>query len=423
MSEELTQFISCITDEAMQRICYSTTESGSGWNLKPIQFAVSSTDILAGYSDSQIFDETGVVRPEIIELIKQQTTENLQTDMQNGVWCQLPFSGLTKANKTTITHHIVIPSNLFTEKTTKQIKTIYFIYRDNNGENFLYGLARATSYMAYETGVTQSFFFNFTVANTTALDLTEFTVNYSYPLEIEGHNQNEDTHMALVKRDGSRTLTGLLNYENPRPEITKPTELVDKQYVDNMVNGSVEDLLNTTICPPGTLRYWPGEPSTVPTGWGIRNGQLLSITDNPVLYKLFGQKYESEAYLQGYDKSKYFPLMNDSGLFIRSCELNSQGTVTNSGYLNGIGFGYKQDSAVPNITAEAQFTQEWETFGRYPYSGAFYLKRRGGNGVDGRAGSFDIVGIDASRCSNVYQNNVSEARPNNRNYLPIIKLG
>lgn len=88
-----------------------------------------------------------------------------------------------------------------------------------------------------------------------------------------------------------------------------------------------------------------------------------------------------------------------------------------------MGFAQHQGSGVPNITGDAQFTQEWETWGVYPYSGAFYLKKRGGNGTDGTHGSFDIVGFDASRVSSVYQNNLQEVRVSNRNYIPIIRLG
>ena len=422
---DLTQFISCITDEAMQRICYSTTESGSGWTLKPFQFAVSTTDPLAGYSESQIFDEEGNVRPEIIKILRDVRTETLDLDLTNGVWCQLPYSGLTKANKTTITHHIVIPSNLFSEKTTKEIKTIYFIYKDQNGDAFLYALARATSYMAYETGVTQSFFFNFTVANSTQIDMTQFTVNYSYPLEIQDHDQNEDSHVALVKRDGSRSITGILKYDNiPVEEFIDDDQLIPKKYVDEYIQKSLLPLLNGSICPPGKIDWWPGLPDTIPEGWAVRNGQLLSIAENPVLYKILGQRYKNECRVgTSYDTAKYFPLMNDCGLFIRGSELSSGGSVLNDNLLNGVSFGGQQAGAVPNITGDAQFSQEWETWGKYPYSGAFYLKKRGGNGTDGTHGAFDIVGFDASRCNAVYKDGVSEVRPNNRNYLPFIKLG
>ena len=423
---EVDQFISAITDEAMQKICYSTGGSGSGWTLKPYEFAISSTDILSGYSDSQIFDSEGHVKPEIQEILKDFTTEKMQQDMNSGnVWCELPFSGVTKPKKEsdTLTHHLVVPSNYFSDQQVKQIKTIYFIYRDQNNNGFLYALARATNYMAYETGVTQSFFFNFTVTNSQSIDMTNFIVNYSYPLEIEGHNQSTASHMPLVMRDGSRTLTGILEYEQPRPAITEPNQLVDVQYINDLFGGSFTDYVNESICPPGTLRYWPGQPNTVPEGWAIRNGQLLLIAENPKLYALLGQRYESEATLAGYNKQTHFPLMNDSGLFIRGCEVNSSGTVTNSTYLNGIGFGAKQNCGAPNITGRAQFSQEWETWGVVAYEGAFVLEKRGGNGTDGTRGNFDIVRFDASRCSSVYQNNLNEIRPNNRNYLPIIKLG
>ena len=70
--------------------------------------------------------------------------------------------------------------------------------------------------------------------------------------------------------------------------------------------------------------------------------------------------------------------------------------------LDSSSLGNVVEAGIPNITGDAQFTQEWETWGVYPYSGAFYLKNRGGNGVDGSRGAFDIVGFDANRSNPVY---------------------
>lgn len=85
--------------------------------------------------------------------------------------------------------------------------------------------------------------------------------------------------------------------------------------------------------------------------------------------------------------------------------------------LNGVGFGNKQSSAVPNITGG---------FGAVnaAYSGSFYRNGNGRITLSTRNGSNwgSYALFDASRSSSVYKN-VSEARPLNRNYLPIIKLG
>ena len=64
--------------------------------------------------------------------------------------------------------------------------------------------------------------------------------------------------------------------------------------------------------------------------------------------------------------------------------------------------GQMTQAGLPNITGRIHLTQEWETFGVVDPSGAFYLEARGGNGVDGSHGSFELVGFDASRCSSVF---------------------
>lgn len=87
-------------------------------------------------------------------------------------------------------------------------------------------------------------------------------------------------------------------------------------------------------------------------------------------------------------ENKTLRLPRLKGIVEATIDQNSIGNITEAG--------------LPNITGTAQFSQEWETWGRYDYTGAFYLQKRGGNGVDGGHGNFDIVGFDASRSSQVY---------------------
>ena len=76
-------------------------------------------------------------------------------------------------------------------------------------------------------------------------------------------------------------------------------------------------------------------------------------------------------------------------------------------------FGSFQQDGVPNITGG--FTADGRDAAPY---GAFYLRSNSvGNDGSGNGGNY---GIDASRCSSVYQN-ISEARVKNRAYLPVIK--
>lgn len=248
---DIDQFILAITNEAMDKVCYETTGGNSGWNLRPYQFAISETDVLASFTDEEIFNEDGSVKPAIYDYLQKLTTQDLKDDSSN-IWCELPFSGVTKIGNVdagaeatgmgTLSHHIVIPADLTISGQTKQIKTIYYIYIDNRNVPFLYAVARANSYMIYETGLTQKYFFDFTVANAYALMATQFVVNYSYPFEIQDHNNSDKAHDDLLKRDGSRSLTGMLEYDASHPAITKTHQLVDKEYVDTYVadNATVE---------------------------------------------------------------------------------------------------------------------------------------------------------------------------------------
>ena len=246
---DIDQFILAITNEAMDKVCYETTGGNSGWNLRPYQFAISETDVLAQFTEDEIFNTDGSVKPEIYDYLQKLTTQDLKDDSVN-IWCELPFSGVTKIGSETdepsgmgtLSHHVVIPADLTIAGQTKLIKTIYYIYMDNRGVPFLYAIARANTYMIYEAGLTQKYFFDFTVANAYALATTTFVVNYSYPLEIQDHNNSEEAHHDLVKRDGSRSLTGIFEYDENHTPITKNNQLVDKSYVDNYVaeNATVE---------------------------------------------------------------------------------------------------------------------------------------------------------------------------------------
>ena len=409
------QFISAITDEAMARICYD-----GGWGLKPYKFLISQFDIFDGsstqepWSRKQAWDSGDeavreALKGEAFEYLQKVVTENMQNDYTAGnVWYNARFSSVTKANETTLVHHVNIPGDVAIDTTSKTIKTIYFVYQDNAGQDFLYAVARCNSSLIFETGITQSFFFNFTVTNSQTQEMTEFILNYSCAHEIEDHNVTfgPEIHSNLVARDGSRLLSGVLKYNNIS--------------VDQYIKDYILPLMNNTICPPGKLDWWPGAPSTIPEGWAVRNGQLLSISANPKLYQMFGQKYKSEC-TSGttYDTSKYFPLMNDCGLFIRGSELSQDGkTVQNTNLLNGVSFAGRQDSAAPNIKGTLN-----SPCGNL--SGAFYNTSGNLHWLSTRNSSqwLHQGAFNASRSSNIYKDGVTEVRPNNRNYLPIIKLG
>lgn len=314
------QFISAVTDEAMQRICYDENADGNGWKLTPLQFAISSTDPLEGYSDSQIWDDDGKVRPEIYEILHDFTTSMMKQDMDaltGGVWYESKFSGITPVNSggseeagyessATLTHHLVIPTNALPDGESRQIKTIYFIYVDaNNNEPFLYALARASSYLGYESGVTQSFFFNFTVANTDEITNVKFDVKYSYPLELEDHNQHPLAHNNLVTRDGSRNITGLLKYSSSVSMASADdTTIPNKKYVDDQIVGISTEVSGQTklyVTNSSGTRTKPDaitvvQQSGLPTGFVKQDGEYLMFTTPALPYIPYGQSTSGTSY-------------------------------------------------------------------------------------------------------------------------------
>lgn len=90
--------------------------------------------------------------------------------------------------------------------------------------------------------------------------------------------------------------------------------------------------------------------------------------------------------------------------------------------MKSVAFGNFQDCALPNIKG----TFFGETSG-HSYeaacSGAFYMSGSGNAGVGKSDKDNKKTCFDASRCSNIYKNNINEVIVKNRNYLPIIKLG
>lgn len=222
-----TKFISVITDEAMQKICYT----GGGWTLSPYQFAISETNLLG---DIPPLDSEGNVTQEAYDKLKSMTSADMYADLAtSSKWCQRPFEAITKTNATTLGHHVVVPAD-WKVSTNKKIKAIYFLYQAEDGEIFLYGIALAVEDIIYEKGITQSLLFNFSVANERTVDEVNFVVNYTYPSEINDHNTSEDVHDNLVRRDGSKTITGTLMYSGDR-NFTSQYQLVSKAYVDNLI--------------------------------------------------------------------------------------------------------------------------------------------------------------------------------------------
>lgn len=216
----------------------------------------------------------------------------------------------------------------------------------------------------------------------------------------------EELYASKLEKSGG-TMTGILNLgANKATSSYSPQEdndLVNKKYVDNSINASMWLGEVKTLSYP-KIPTLPANVVVVPC-----DGRAISRTEYADYFSIVGTTFGAG------DGSTTFNVPDYRGLFLRGWDGNS-GRDKNRVY------GSIQATAVPNITGVAQFSQEWETFGVYPYQGAFYLIRRGGNGVDGTRGNFDIVGFDASRVSSVFKNGISEARPINSNCYYVVRI-
>ena len=128
----------------------------------------------------------------------------------------------------------------------------------------------------------------------------------------------------------------------------------------------------------------------MPTGYLLCNGSAVSRTTYNVLYKAIGTLYGAG------DGSSTFNLPNLVGRFLEGD--SSAGTWKAAG--------------VPNITGTIpKVAMPWES--EVTGYGAFTCGSRQSIGVwsNGRAPYQQDVSFDASRCSNVYSNEVSTVQP------------
>lgn len=216
----------------------------------------------------------------------------------------------------------------------------------------------------------------------------------------------EELYNAKLEKSGG-TMTGILSMgANKITSTYRPVnseDLANKEYVDRAINGSM------WIGEIKTLSY-PKIPN-LPSGVEVVpcDGRAISRTVYAEYFAMVGTAFGAG------NGSTTFNVPDYRGLFIRGWD---GGTGRDYGRI----YGRIQNSGVPNITGSGQWSQEWETFGVTPYTGAFYLINRGGNGVDGKRGNFDIVGFDASRVSNIYQNGLNECRPINSNGFFVVRI-
>lgn len=354
------EFNTVITDEAITYARFASTNSG--WKLVPKRWAITTA--------------SG-------ELSSTRTTDSMYTP-----WISQPFSGVYESGTNKLLHSIVIPPDAYA--TDMNIGEIYFIYEDYYGNEFLYAISQPTSSVVFTNGISQSYTYVFTLNNTNVADT--YTVEYTYPQDIEDHNKRADAHEWLLSRDGSRKADAVLAYSQ-KLEFTDPRQIVDKEYTDR-VTDIIKDAINASYCPPGSMMWWP--KTTPPNGWLVRDGAAISRTTYANLYAILGTTYGAG------NGSTTFNLPDDRGRFIR-------------GYLSGTtaNFGQVQSDGLPNL--KGTFSGHNSTDGvLFTHSGSYWHGNRNNNGQKTN------ITFDASRYNSIY-GAASEVRPKNRNYLPIIK--
>lgn len=180
----------------------------------------------------------------------------------------------------------------------------------------------------------------------------------------------------------------------------------NNQYIISLIDSVGTDLqtyleqqiaiLSGNFLQPGFILAIPF--STVPTGYLECDGSSLLREDYDELFDAIGTTY-------GAADDYHFNLPDYQGVFLR-------GVGGNAATL-----GTKQLSGAPNITGRFGAIN---TKGGYIIEGAFSDEGRYGDcdwdNVGGR-----LVGLDASRSSSVYQDELTEIRPDNMSVKWVIK--
>lgn len=156
---------------------------------------------------------------------------------------------------------------------------------------------------------------------------------------------------------------------------------------------------------PGTIAMYAG--AEAPAGWLPCHGQSLSAANYPSLFAAIGYLYGGEG--------DTFLLPDLRGLFPR-------GLDAGRGLDPGRQLGTTQQSGAPNITGNVLRHTLWGATAA-DASGAFkstYVAAAESSG--GSWQTQNVVNMDASRCSSVYQSDLQEIRPANLSLNFIIKI-
>ena len=206
MPESL-KFDCLVTDEGLKKIREVTLHPG--WKIEPTIYKLASTHG---------------------EFIQERTYDTMEP-----VWYSSILSGaypVDEGKYGQIIFSVVIPPNA--EILDTKIEEIYFICKDRNGEEFLYGIAQPNQDLYFTPGVTQSYAFVFTINNINVPNT--YVMNYTFPQDIEDHNNDPNAHGNMIQEEILPNL----------PEIGEPRfSLTGKLPVNCIwIEGAFVDVLN-----------------------------------------------------------------------------------------------------------------------------------------------------------------------------------
>lgn len=401
MPESL-KFDCLVTDEGLKKIREVTLHPG--WKIEPTIYKLASTH--GEFTEERTYDT--------IEPVWYSSILSGAYPVDEGKYGQIIFS-------------IVIPPNA--EILDTKIEEIYFICKDRNGEEFLYGIAQPNQDLYFTPGVTQSYAFVFTINNINVPNT--YVMNYTFPQDIEDHNNDPNAHGNMIQEEILPNL----------PEIGEPRfSLTGKLPVNCIwIEGALVDVLNY----PKLFDVY---------------GYLYGRNDiyNPVSYYYLDNSLEVE----GVEKIKYYftpdkdslskLIIGDNIYSDRHCSnylgtinyirniLDAQNRPTNNWeirYDNGQGASgtlflvnvgtleqdfVKSQFRLPNFVGRTIWGIDSNTnfgyieaglpnitggFGHHPYEaavGAFWRVNEFGESIRNGEWSYSGVRFDASRCSPIY---------------------
>lgn len=171
-----------ITNDGINQARNAT--NNPGWYLIPYKFKVSSTK---GYLNA-----------------------NSVIDDLTNIWYEAYFTSLEFLENNKILHKITIPIDA--ESISKNIGDIAFIYKDPDDNEYLFAVSKNSDTLSFEPGISREYDFAFTLNNTNVADI--YNIQYTFPQDIATHNIDPTAHVYLLARDGNRTATNPILYEN-----------------------------------------------------------------------------------------------------------------------------------------------------------------------------------------------------------------